>query len=159
MPRWMLWIHDAHEYGTTTPVVRPGPRSRAANAKLGRWPRGRRIVTGSAKRPVCNASNAARAAAAAQAPVVQPLRSSPSGRRDVAAILIPVGDRIMAGPDAVSQSREQGWRGRSGVAVRGRPAHHRLAERAVLHLIVLEIVIHRELPEQDHGVLLGLLTV
>ena len=51
------------------------PARRAPARKLGVWPRGRRIVTGSGKRPVSSAANAARAAAAAQAPVVQPRRS------------------------------------------------------------------------------------
>src|SRR6185437_9262505 len=46
--------------------------SRSASGKDGRWPPGRRMVTGSGKPPVSSASAAARAAAAAQAPVVQP---------------------------------------------------------------------------------------
>src|SRR5882724_2448918 len=46
---------------------------------------------------------------------------------------------------------------RALVGRRHRPARHRLAEHTVRDLVMLEIVIHPELPEQDHGVLLGLL--
>jgi len=50
-------------------------------------PRGRRIDTGSGKRPVSIAVNAARAAAAAQAPVVQPRRSAVVASRAIKPIL------------------------------------------------------------------------
>ena len=48
------------------------PISLSASGKHGVSPRGRRIVTESGNPPVTSASKAARAAAAAQAPVVQP---------------------------------------------------------------------------------------
>src|SRR4029077_10134308 len=40
---------------------------------------------------------------------------------------------------------------------RRRPPHQRFRQRAFLRLILLKIMIHRELPEKDHGELLGLL--
>ena len=57
------------------------PNSLRARGKDGVSPRGNRIVTGSGKAPVKRALNAAFAAAVAQAPVVQPRRSGPVGRR------------------------------------------------------------------------------
>ncbi|GAC1559035.1 MAG: hypothetical protein NVS2B5_22110 [Beijerinckiaceae bacterium] len=54
--------------------AKPSPRSCSASAKAGRAPCGRVMETGSGKRPVTRASNAARVAAAAQVPVVQPRR-------------------------------------------------------------------------------------
>ncbi len=51
----------------------------SASAKAGRSPRGSLRVTGSGNRPVSSAAYAALAAAAAQAPVVQPRRSFDSG--------------------------------------------------------------------------------
>ena len=61
----------------TMPAVARAPsHSAVASAKVARWSRGRRTDTGSGKRPLTIASKAARAAAAAQAPVVQPRRSS-----------------------------------------------------------------------------------
>ena len=51
-----------------------GSRSVSASAKSAEPPPGRRIVTGSGNWPVSQPSAAARAAAAAQAPVVQPRR-------------------------------------------------------------------------------------
>ena len=61
----------------TMPARAPcrSPARPAPARKLGVCPPGRRIVTGSGKWPVSSAANAARAAAAAQAPVVQPRRS------------------------------------------------------------------------------------
>ena len=54
--------------------VKPSPRSCIARANAGRPPRGKATATGSGKRPVTSASKAARAAAVAQVPVVQPRR-------------------------------------------------------------------------------------
>ena len=58
----------------------PGPArspvrvSLVARLKAGRAPPGSAMVTGSGNAPVCRASKAARTAAVAQAPVVQPRR-------------------------------------------------------------------------------------
>lgn len=61
----------------TTPArAQPSPASCSASAKAGRWPPGSRISTGSGKTPVRSAWPAARAAAVAQAPVVQPRRNA-----------------------------------------------------------------------------------
>ena len=61
----------------TTPARAPVPLSSArASGKVAVPPRGNRIATGSGKRPVSIAAKAAREAAAAQAPVVQPRRSA-----------------------------------------------------------------------------------
>ena len=72
----------------TAAVARGGRNDRSARSNTGRSPRGNRIDTGSGKRPVRSAMYAALVAAAAQAPVVQPRRSSPSGLRPI--VLPPV---------------------------------------------------------------------
>src|SRR5262249_9674117 len=64
---------------TTPALARPPASARSARVKLGRCPRGSAIVTGSGNAPVASATNAAFAAAVAQAPVVQPWRSGRSG--------------------------------------------------------------------------------
>ena len=53
-------------------VAKPSPSSLSASAKATRRPPGSAISTGSGNSPVSSAAQAALAAAAAQAPVVQP---------------------------------------------------------------------------------------
>ena len=60
---------------TIPAVASAGPRSDVASAKAGLRPFGSATGTGSGKTPVSSASNAARAAPLAQAPVVHPRRN------------------------------------------------------------------------------------
>ncbi len=65
---------------TMPAFAQPGPASLSASAKQGREPLGSVTLTGSGKVPVNSASVAARVAAAAQVPVVQPRRKLLPGR-------------------------------------------------------------------------------
>ena len=72
---------SSHASLTIPASAAPSSSRRCASAKLGFRPFGSAKLTGSGKRPSCSATNAARAAAPAHAPVVQPRLSSPAALR------------------------------------------------------------------------------
>src|SRR5947209_11255984 len=80
--------------------AKSSPRSCMASAKLGLPPRGNATDTGSGKSPVTSASKAARAAAVAQVPVVQP-------RRRCGPLASFMGKRLAAAAEQISFPQNQ----------------------------------------------------
>jgi hypothetical protein len=75
------WVTSGSSPASLTIPARaqPAPRSASASGKCGTSPFGRVMLTGSGKRPVSNAAQAALVAAVAHAPVVQPRLNCPAG--------------------------------------------------------------------------------